>query len=110
MLHGIGEATCLPCPNLALMSAATCSHASAFRLEMMTCAPCSASRSAIAFPMPFVDPVIKAVLPDRSNKLIFPPDRVSGACLILSRRARSYKGRAIYSAGLAAGAVLGERE
>src|SRR5690348_1591526 len=75
MLQGMGEATCLPFPNLALMSAATCSQASAFRLDMMTWAPCSAKRSAIALPMPFVEPVIKAVLPDRSNKLIFPPDR-----------------------------------
>src|SRR5215471_11707364 len=73
MLHGIGKATSWPFPYFALISLATRSQASALRLEMMTLAPCSAIRSAIASPIPFVDPVTRAILPVRSNRLIFPP-------------------------------------
>ena len=37
------------------------------REEMTTLAPCSAMRSAIALPIPLVEPVITATLPFRSN-------------------------------------------
>src|SRR5579871_23100 len=72
MLQGIGAAAS-PLPKRALISLATRSQASALRLEITTFAPCSAIRSAIALPMPLVDPVMRAILPLRSNRLIFPP-------------------------------------
>src|SRR5215813_6317216 len=52
------------------MPAATSLHASVFRLDTTTLAPCSARRSAIALPMPFVEPVTSATFPVRSNSVI----------------------------------------
>ena len=52
---------------LALIAAATASQAAALREEMATLAPCSASRSAMALPMPLVEPVTMATLPVRSK-------------------------------------------
>src|SRR3546814_6810338 len=50
-----------------LMSAATASHTSALRLETTTRAPSAAICSAMNLPMPLVEPVMTATLPDRSN-------------------------------------------
>src|SRR3990167_5199882 len=52
---------------LALMAAATSSQGPALREEIVTLAPCSAMRSAMALPIPREDPVITATLPVRSN-------------------------------------------
>ncbi len=49
------------------MPAATCSHTSALRLDTTTFAPCSAMRSAMARPIPLLEPVTTATLPVRSN-------------------------------------------
>src|SRR5215472_15271760 len=54
-------------PPLARMPAATCSHISALRLDTTTFAPCSATRSTIARPMPLLEPVTTATLPVISN-------------------------------------------
>ena len=54
----------------AFSSAATASQASALRDEITTLAPCSASRSAIARPMPRDEPVTTATLPLRSKSSI----------------------------------------
>src|ERR1700686_2665865 len=64
MLHAIGVAS-LPSP---LIAAATSAHLSALRLEITTLAPARAIASAIARPMPLVEPVITATFPVRSNK------------------------------------------
>ena len=63
MWHGITAAS----PPLARIDAATASHASALRLDTTTLAPCSARRSAMARPMPLLEPVTMATLPVRSN-------------------------------------------
>ena len=63
-LHGIGMAS----PPASRMPAATRSQASCLRLEITTLAPCAASASAIALPMPLVEPVTIATLPCRSNR------------------------------------------
>src|SRR6185369_7293357 len=52
------------------MAVATWLQASALRLDMTTLAPCSARRSTIALPMPFVEPVTSATFPVRSKRLI----------------------------------------
>src|SRR5689334_3819638 len=52
---------------LALISAATSSQGPALRDEIVTLAPCSAMRSAMALPIPREDPVMTATLPVRSN-------------------------------------------
>src|ERR1700761_5406955 len=49
------------------MQAATWSQALALPDEIVTLGPCSALRSAIALPMPLVEPVMIATLPVRSN-------------------------------------------
>ena len=54
-------------PPVSRMSVATASHASGLRLETTTFAPCSAMRSAMARPIPLVEPVTMATLPVRSN-------------------------------------------
>jgi hypothetical protein len=41
------------------------------REEITTLAPCSAMRSAMARPMPRVEPVMTATLPFMSNKLMY---------------------------------------
>jgi hypothetical protein len=64
MLAGIAIA----CPPAARMPAATCSHGSALRLEITTLAPQAAMCSAIARPMPRLEPVMMATLPVKSNK------------------------------------------
>ncbi len=52
---------------LSLISAVTASTAAGLREEITTLAPCSAMRSAIALPMPLVEPVMMATLPVRSK-------------------------------------------
>src|SRR5271170_2108256 len=52
------------------MAEAVSAQASALRDEMTTLAPCSASRSAMARPMPREEPVTMATRPLRSNRLI----------------------------------------
>ncbi len=52
---------------LALMAAATSSQGPGLREEIVTLAPCSAMRSAMALPMPRVEPVTMATLPVRSK-------------------------------------------
>src|SRR5579863_1405951 len=66
MLAGIGFAASRP--RARLMSAAVPAQASALRDEMTTVAPCSASRSAIALPIPREEPVTIATRPLRSNR------------------------------------------
>src|SRR6185436_4191187 len=68
MLQAIGTATLAR--RASLMPAATWLQASALRLDTTTRAPCSASRSAIALPMPFVEPVTSATFPVRSKRVI----------------------------------------
>ena len=63
-------ATAVPLPYLPLISLATLSQTSALREEITTFAPCSAMRSAMASPMPRVEPVMTATLPFMSNKLM----------------------------------------
>src|SRR6478609_8025324 len=65
MLAGIAIAR--PAPYVAQIVAATAVHASGLRDEITTFAPASAMRSAIALPMPRVEPVITAVLPASEN-------------------------------------------
>src|SRR5579859_1457266 len=54
-------------PPSAWISATTSWQASILRLEMVTRAPCRASSTAMARPMPRDEPVTRAVLPLRSN-------------------------------------------
>src|SRR5271165_355897 len=61
--HGMAMAS----PPLSRIPLATVSHTSPLRLEITTLAPCSAMRSAMARPIPFVDPVTTATFPVRSN-------------------------------------------
>src|SRR6476469_901718 len=63
MLQGMTVAS----PPLPLMPAATCSQASALRLETTTLAPSSAQCSAIERPMPRLEPVTMATLFSRLN-------------------------------------------
>src|SRR5258705_9186503 len=63
MLHAMGVAS----PPSLLIAAATSVHLSALRLEITTFAPARAIASAIARPMPLVEPVITATFPVRSN-------------------------------------------
>jgi hypothetical protein len=53
-----------------LTAAAVSAQASAFRDEMTTVAPCSASRSAMARPIPREEPVTIATRPSKSKRLI----------------------------------------
>src|SRR3954469_14973665 len=68
MLQAIGTATFAR--RASLMPAATWLQASALRLETTPLAPCSASRSAIALPLPFLAPVMSATVPVRSKRAI----------------------------------------
>src|ERR1051326_25802 len=68
MLHAIGTASLARLASL--IPAATWLHASALRLDTTTRAPCSARRSAIALPMPFVEPVTRATFPVRSKSVM----------------------------------------
>ncbi len=63
MWHGITAAS----PPRSRMPAATASQTSALRLDTTTFAPCSAMRSAMARPIPLLEPVTTATLPVRSN-------------------------------------------
>src|SRR5262245_15323417 len=63
MLHGMTVAS----PPLFLMPAATSSQASALRLEITTLAPRPAQHSAIARPMPRLEPVMIATLLSSRN-------------------------------------------
>src|SRR5690606_40528670 len=69
--HVTGVQTCaLPISNSkprALSSSASCSQASALRLDTTTLAPQRASSSTMERPMPLVEPVTRATLPVRSN-------------------------------------------
>src|ERR1700722_6384308 len=53
-----------------LIAAATSSQGPGLRDEIATLAPCSAIRSAIALPIPLVEPVMMATLPVRSNRFM----------------------------------------
>ena len=53
-----------------LISSFICSHKSSFLLEITTFAPWLENCFAIASPIPLVDPVTRALFPDRSNKSI----------------------------------------
>ena len=66
-LRAIWQGITAASPPLARMPAATASHTSALRLEITTLAPCSAMRSAMARPIPLLEPVTTATLPVRSN-------------------------------------------
>jgi len=58
-------------PPPAVICAAVASQLSGLRLEMTTRAPCSAICMAIALPIPRLEPVMRATLPDRSNMLMY---------------------------------------
>jgi hypothetical protein len=68
-----GDRDRVPLPNLSLISLATWSQTSCLREEITTLAPCSAMRSAMARPMPRVEPVMTATFPFMSNKVMFLP-------------------------------------
>ena len=70
-------------PPLARMFSATASHASALRLDTTTLAPCSARRSAMARPMPLLDPVTMATFPVRSNNDITFPSLATDCVLAM---------------------------
>ena len=75
-LHGQARpptlpATAVPLPCLSLIAFATASQTSALREEITTLAPCSAMRSAMARPMPRVEPVMTATFPFISNRLMW---------------------------------------
>src|SRR5579862_4614892 len=55
-------------PPAAVISATTASQLSRLRLETTTRAPCAAMCTAMALPMPRLEPVMRATFPDRSNK------------------------------------------
>src|SRR6185369_10888475 len=61
------QAVARPAPWRALIAFATSSQGASLRDEMVTLAPCSARRCAIARPMPLDEPVTMATLPVRSN-------------------------------------------
>src|SRR5215470_1575835 len=63
MLHAMTEAS----PPCWRMSCATASQTSALRLEITTVAPSRAIASALARPMPRLEPVTIATLPSRAN-------------------------------------------
>ena len=93
-----GRRARVPAPWRALIAAATSSQAAALREETTTFAPCSASRSTMARPMPREEPVTTATLPVRSNSDIFP--RPAETPRTLKRRLRN----AIYIAFVRAAA------
>src|SRR5450631_3876116 len=62
--------TAVPLPYLSLISLVTRSQTSCLREDITTLAPCSAIRSAMARPMPFVEPVMTATFPFISNKVM----------------------------------------
>jgi hypothetical protein len=66
MLQGITIAV----PPAAVIASATGWQPSAFRLDTTTFAPWLASSSAIARPMPRLDPVTMATLPVRSKRFV----------------------------------------
>src|ERR1700731_3406600 len=63
MLQGMTKAS----PPSARIDLATSSQASALRLDTTTFAPSCANSSAVARPMPRLEPVMTATLPVRSN-------------------------------------------
>ena len=71
MLAAIGFAASRP--RARLMASAVSAQASALRDEMTTLAPCSASRSAMARPMPREEPVTIATRPVKSKRLVKAP-------------------------------------
>src|SRR5215211_4187055 len=66
MLQGMAAAS----PPCSAISRATASHASALRLEITTLAPSAAMLSAMARPMPRLDPVMTATLSVRWNGVV----------------------------------------
>src|SRR4051812_33046470 len=63
-------ATAVPLPKVSLISLVTWSQTSCLREDTTTLAPCSAIRSAMARPMPRVEPVMTATFPFMSNKVM----------------------------------------
>src|SRR5690554_2423258 len=61
------QGTAMASKPWALSPAATCSQASALRLDTTTLAPQRASSSTMERPMPLVEPVTRATFPVRSN-------------------------------------------
>src|SRR5207253_3165415 len=77
-----------------LIALATCSQTSALREEITTLAPCSAIRSAMARPMPRVEPVMTATLPFMSNKLMCLSPRCSSGLAGFVFTVMSFRGDA----------------
>src|SRR5260370_19942905 len=74
--------------NLVLMRAASSSRSACLRLDRTTVAPCSASASAIALPMPRLAPVTRATRPSRSNReLVGTADTISRPMAITGKAA-----------------------
>src|SRR6516162_2131211 len=69
-LSEIRAVTAIASPPLTRIAAATSSQGAELRAEMTTRPPASANASAIAWPIPRLDPVMIATFPDRSNNLI----------------------------------------
>src|SRR5271168_4075575 len=70
--------TAIASPPLATIAAAASSQGAALRAEITTRPPASANASAIARPMPRLEPVTIVTFPDRSNSFMrFLPPRIS---------------------------------
>src|SRR6476619_2931885 len=76
--------TCASPPAL-LMVSATCWQASALRLEITTLAPSFASSSAEERPMPRLEPVTTATVPERSNGVFFMVGCLRGFSAVIAR-------------------------
>src|SRR5260370_1378018 len=74
--------------NLVLMRAASSSRSACLRLDRTTVAPCSASASALALPMPRLAPGRRATRPSRSNReLVGTADTISRPMAITGKAA-----------------------
>src|SRR5262247_1717849 len=95
-------------PPLAAISCATASQASALRLEITTLAPSPAMLSAMARPMPRLDPVITATLSSRRNGVVMgrcDKKRERAACSHLSPLAGREPAPDLIRGRLASGAL-----
>jgi hypothetical protein len=76
-LAGLGDQALelrLASPPFSRIAAATASQGPRFRADITTRPPASANASAIARPMPRLDPVTIATFPDKSNSCMIPSD------------------------------------
>jgi hypothetical protein len=69
-LSEIRAVTAIASPPLARIAAATSSQGAALRAEITTRPPASANASAIARPIPRLEPVMIATFPDKSKRFM----------------------------------------